>query len=266
MADVKPQAVKSTDDLFGILAIVIGAGTAADVLTINGVTRTPIAKSVATVSDEYGDLKAKTVYGAAVTMFEATAEYKLKSGTLDIANLFLGQCATAGTFITAISIKTSNSDWPTISVTGSVGKTLEAAPTGFLNKWALPAITLTGKKLAQTFGGAGAGGKGFAVTADDTVNGSGLDFSVNLAETTDGEGLPVAFSLSGADGSMSADIAGFADMDNFIQPWTLDATTGFLWMNLANPATSKAQNEYWSGSASATLADPATNLPRTAAA
>jgi hypothetical protein len=65
---------------------------------------------------------------------------------------------------------------------------------------------------------------------------------------------------------MSADIAGFADMDNFIQPWTLDATTGFLWMNLANPATSKAQNEYWTGSASATLADPATNLPRTAAA
>lgn len=266
MSDVKPQAVKSTDDLFGILSIVIGGGTAADVLTINGVTRTPIAKSISTVSDEYGDLKAKTVYGAATTMFEATAEYKMKSGTLDLSNMFLGQCATAGTFITAISIKTSNSDWPTISVTGSVGKTLEDAPTGFLNKWALPAITLYGKKLAQNFGGGGAGELGFDVTADDTINGSGLDFSVNLSETTNGEGLPVAFSLSGADGSMSADLAGFADMDNFIQPWTLDTTTGYLWINLANPATVKAQNEYWTGSAQATLADPSTNLPRTASA
>lgn len=266
MADVKPYAVKSTDDLFGILAIVIGGGTAADVLTINGTTRTPIAKSVSTVSDEYGDVKAKSVYGAATTMFEATSGFKLKSGTLALNNLFLGQCTTTGTFITAISIKTSNSDWPTISATGSVGKTLEAAPTGFLNKWALPAITLTGKKLAQAFGGAGAGGKGFAVTVDDTINGSSLDFSVNLAETPDGEGLPVAFSLSGADGSMGADLAGFADMDGFIQPWTLDATAGFLWIGLQNPSTNKAPNEYWTGSASATLADPKTNLPRTASA
>ncbi len=265
MADVTPYAVKTTDDIFGVLAIVIGGGSAGDVLKIKGATRTPIAKASADVKDDYGDILAKSVYGASATMFEATCEYQLTSGTLDIANLFLGQTATAGTFITGISIKTSNSDWPTISMTGRVGQTLEAAPATKLNKWALPAITLTGRKLAQTFGGAGAGGKGFAVTADDTVNGSGLDFTVTLSETTDGEGLPVAFSLAGADGSMSADLAGFADMDGFIQPWTLDATAGFLWMGLANPSTQKAPNEYWTGSASATLADPATNLPRTAA-
>lgn len=265
MPDVKPFAVKSTDDIFGILAIVIGGGTAGDVLTIKGATRTPIAKSVATVSDQYGDLLAKSVYGASTTMYEATAEYQLKSGTLDLSNLFLGQCATTGTFITGISIKTSNSDWPTISVTGRVGQTLEDAPTGYLNKWALPAITLTGKKLAQDFGGGGAGELGFDVDAYTTINGSGLDFTVNLSETTDGEGLPIAFSLHGADGSMSADLALFADVDAYAQPWTLDTTAGYLWINLANPSTQKTPNEYWTGSASATLADPATNIPRTAA-
>lgn len=265
MPDVKPYAVKSTDDIFGVLAIVIGGGTAGDVLTIKGATKTPISRSVAVVTDNYGDVKADSLYGASTGMAEATVDYQLKSGTLDISNLFLGQCATAGTFITAISIKTSNSDWPTISMTGRVGQTLEAAPTGTINKWALPAITLEGRKVAGDFGGGGSGELGFDVSADDSINGSGLEFAVSLTEAVNGEGLPIAFSLATVSGSMTADLAGFADMDGFIQPWTLDTATGFLWHNLANPSTQKSPNEYWTGSASASLANIATNMPRTAA-
>jgi hypothetical protein len=265
MADVKPWAVKSTDDIFGILAIVDGGGTLADILKIKGSTRTPIAKGTSIASDEYGDVCAKSIYGAAITQFEATSEFEVTSGTLNTALLFLGATATSGTNITGISIKTSNGGWPTLSITGNVGKVLEAAPTGKLNKWALPSISVTGRKVAQEFGGGGAGGHGFSTEADCKCTGSGLDFTVNFSETTDGEGLPVSFSIHGADGSMSADFVAFAELAQFLQPWTLDATTGFLWSNIANPATSKAPNEYWTGSASATLADPATSLTRVSA-
>jgi hypothetical protein len=266
MADVIPWAVKNTDDIAGILAIVDGAGTLADCLEIIGSTRTPIAKSTAQALDEYGDIAAKSApFGAAITMFDFTSEFTVKSGTLNCELLYLGATGTSGTNITGVSIKTSNGAHPTVSITGVVGKVLEAAPTGKLNKWALPAIDVTGRKVAQTFGGAGTGGKGFGVEADCKCTGSSIDFTVTLSETTDGEGLPVAFSIHGADGSMSADFVAVAELDAFLQPWTLDATAGYLWANLANPGTAKVPTEYWTGSASATLADPATSLPRTSA-
>jgi hypothetical protein len=265
MADVKPWAVKSTDDIFGILAIVDGGGTLADILKIKGSTKTPIAKGTAQALDEYGDISAKSVYGAATTMFEATSEFEVTSGTLSLALLFLGESATSGTNITGVSIKTSNGGWPTVSITGNVGKVLEAAPAGLTNTWALPAISVVGRKVAQEFGGGGAAGLGFSTPADCKCTGSGVDFTVNFSETPDGEGLPVAFSIHGADGSLSADFVAVADLDHFLQPWTLDTATGFLWSNLANPATAKSPNEYWTGSASATLADPATSLPRVSA-
>lgn len=265
MADVKPWGVKSTDDIFGILALAkTGGGTLSTVLKIKPTTRTPIAKGPSVANDEYGDIAAKSVFGAATTMFDATSEFEV-IGTLLLSDLFLGATATTGTNITAISVKTSNGGWPVLSITGNVGKTLESAPTGYLNKWALPAISIEGRKVAQNFGGGGSGELGFTTEADCKCTGSGLDFTVNFSETTDGEGLPVAFSIHGADGSMSADFVAYADLDGFLQPWTLDTAAGFLWHNLANPGTSKAPNEYWTGSASATLADPATNLPRVTA-
>jgi hypothetical protein len=267
MADVLPWAVKSTDDIFKILAIVkTGGGTLADVLKIKGATRTPIAKAFAIASDEYGDVCAKSVpYGAETTMYDATEELEVTSGTLLLSDLFLGVTATSGINITGISIKTSNGGWPTISITGNVGKVLEAAPTGKLNKWALPAISVLGRKVAQDFGGGGSGEVGFDAPADCKITGSGLDFTVNFSETVDGEGLPVAFSIHGADGSMSADFVACSELDAYLPAWTIDTATGFLWANLANPATSKAPNEYWTGSASATLADPATSLHRVTA-
>jgi hypothetical protein len=266
MADVKPWAVKSTDDIAGILALTkTGGGTLADCLKIKGATRTPIAKGTSLALDSYGDVAAKSVYGAAITQFEFTEELEVFTGTLILSDLFMGATATSGTNITGISIKTSNGGWPTVSITGNVGKVLEAPPATKLNKWLLPAISIEGRKVAQEFGGGGAGGDGFTTEADCKCTGSGLDFTVNFSETPDGEGLPVSFSIHGADGSMSADFVAFAELAQFLQPWTLDATTGFLWSNLANPATSKAPNEYWTGSASATLADPATSLPRVSA-
>jgi hypothetical protein len=269
MATVVPWATKSTDDIFGILAIVNGLGTLADVLKIKGSTRTPIAKATAQALDEYGDIAAKSVpYGAATTMFEATSEFEVVSGTLDLSKLFLGVTATSGINITGVSIKTSNGAWPTVSITGNVGKVLEAAPTGKLNKWALPAISVVNRKVAQDFGGGGSAELGFDAPTGCKTTGSGLDFTVNFSETTDGEGLPVAFSIHGADGSMNADFVAVAEIttpNSFLPVWTVDVAAGFLWANLANPATAKTPNEYWTGSASATLADPATSLVRTSA-
>lgn len=255
MADVKPWAVKSTDDIFGILALAkTGGGTLSSVLKIKGSTRTPIAKGVSQALDEYGDIVKKTAYGASTSMFDATSEFEVIADLL-LSDIFLGATATTGTNITGISIKTSNGAWPTLSITGNVGKTCEAAPTGYLNKWALPAITITGRKVAQEFGGGGSAGLGFTTEADCKCTGSGLDFTANFNETPDGEGTPVAFAINGADGSMSADFVGVADLDAYLQPWTLDTAAGYLWINLANPATSKTPNEYWTGSASATIAE-----------
>jgi hypothetical protein len=188
-------------------------------------------------------------------MFEATEELEVTSGTLVLSDIFLGATATTGTNITAISIKTSNGGWPTISITGNVGKTLEAAPATYTNKWALPAISIDGRKVAQEFGGGGSGELGFTTPTDCKVTGSGLDFTVNFSETTDGEGLPVAFSIHGADGSMNADFVAVTDLDAFIPTWTLDSAAGYLWNNLANPATAKSPNEYWTGSAQATIVE-----------
>lgn len=269
MATVVPWATKSTDDIFGILAIVDGAGTLADILKIKGTTRIPIAKATAQALDEYGDIAAKSVpFGAAVTMFDATSEFEVTSGTLDTALLFLGATTTSGTNITGISIKTSNGGWPTISITGNVGKVLEAAPATLTNKWALPSIDVVGRKVAQDFGGGGSGEVGFDAPTGCKTTGSGLDFTANFSETVDGEGLPSAFSIHGADGSMSADFVAVDEIttpNSFLPVWTLDVAAGFLWANLANPSTNKQTSEYWTGSASATLADPATSLPRVAA-
>jgi len=264
MADVVPWAVKATDDIFGILALAkTGGGTLADVLKIKPTSRTPIAKSASLAKDCEGDNVAKTVYGASTTMYEASSEFQLVSGSLLLSDLFLGSTATSGITITGIDVNTSNTDWPTITITGQVGKTLEAGPTGYLNKWALPGITVNGTKCAQDFGGGGSGELGFDAPTDCKTTGSGLNFTVDFSETTDGEGLPVAFKVSGADATMTAEFVAVTDLDAYIPAWTLDTAAGYLWINLANPGTSKTPNEYWTGSAQATIADPATNLTRT---
>lgn len=265
MADVTPWGVKSTDDIFGLLALVVGGGTLADVAKITGASRTPIAKSESLGNDDYSDIVAKTVYGAPTTMFEATQELELFTGSLDLSILFLGQCATAGTWISAIDIKTSNGGCPTLSFTGRVGQTLEDAPTGKLNKWFLPAITVNGRKQAQNFGGGSAAGLGFTVDADTRCTGSGLNFTLNSSECVNGEGVPVSFSIFGANGSLSGDINGVAALDAYLPAVTLDTATGYLWKLLSGPSTTKAKNEYWTGSFSATLADPATSFARASA-
>lgn len=259
MADVKPWGVKTTDDVLGVLAIAIGGGTAGDALTIKGVTLTPIAKGVSTVRDEENNIKAKTTYGATTSMFEVTADFEVKA-SLDCSNLFLGQCTTAGTWIYGISCKSQNNGPTMLSFKGRMGQTLESPASGKLNKWNLPAITIDGRTIAQDFGGGGVGGKGFSVDADTTINGSGFDFALEIQEAVNGEGTPISWRLCAPDGSLSADLAAFADLDAKLQPWTLDVAAGYLWANTSNPATAKAANEYWTGSASATLADPATSI------
>ena len=132
---------------FGSLTDHFGLATAG--LVLIGSTKTPVAKSRADdTGDECGDIVNAAWFGGG-TVNDVTNEYLLKSGTLDLATLLLGE-QEAGIAIASISAATSNSDWPKISVSGKTGLETIVAPPGKANTWTLPSITLTAKKMCAT--------------------------------------------------------------------------------------------------------------------
>lgn len=150
-------------------------------------SKVPRAPNEATALDANGDVAKTELYGNdAGTIYDVSATYLLKSGTLDLSTLFVGELST-GVFAGSITVDTSNGDWPKISVSGALGYAAFQAPTGKTAKAALPAITLIGGKFAQPMG--------FTVTAG-ALNGCSLSASCDTAEATDGEGEPVAYAAS----------------------------------------------------------------------
>ena len=176
-------------DHFGILAITSGGGTLADVLEITGSSKTPDAMSRAEATDENGDPAAATWYGnTAGELFDASNTFVCKSGSFSTDVLQCGEL-TAGSVVTSIEISTSNDGWPQITVSGKLGAQAITAPSGFLNTWTFPAVTVTGAKRAQLLG--------FTVGSDGALTGSSLSGAVDLAQQEDGEGEPVAHGVSG---------------------------------------------------------------------
>lgn len=150
-------------------------------------TKVPRKANVATALDANGDVAVTEVYGNdAGTLYDASATYLLKSGTLDLSTLYVGELET-GVVATRITVDTSNGDWPKVSVSGVLGTAAFQAPDGKLAKAALPAITLTGGKFAQLMSFTVGGG---------ALNSSRLSVSCDTAEAADGEGEPVAYAAS----------------------------------------------------------------------
>lgn len=150
-------------------------------------SKIPRPPNEANALDANGDVAKTELYGNdAGTIFDVSATYLLKSGTLDLSTLFVGELST-GVFVGNISVDTTNGAWPKISVSGALGYAAFQAPTGKTAKAALPAITLTGGKFAQLMG--------FTVTGG-ALNGTSLSVSCDTAEAADGEGEPVAYAAS----------------------------------------------------------------------
>ncbi len=154
-------------------------------------SKTPVAQSRADAADKNGDIVASAWYGnTAGTLHEVSCTYALKSGTLNCADLKLGEAST-GIVITSIEISTSNGAWPQITVSGMLGcEALEQGKT-----WPMPTVSINGKKQAQLMG--------FVVTTGELTDCS-MSASCDFARQDGGKGEPVAYGVSGAVASASA--------------------------------------------------------------
>jgi hypothetical protein len=146
------------------------------------------AMSRSDASDECGDTIAATWYGnTSKALKTVSCTYKLKSGTLNLDTLKLGELEPS-IIAESIDVATSNSDHPTITINGKLGTETITAPTGKKNTYTLPSIEIKGIKCAQPMG---------AVFTNGNVNDSNLSASVELFQMEDGAGEPVAHGLSG---------------------------------------------------------------------
>lgn len=169
---------------------------ATSTLILQESSKTPVPQSEAVAQDENGDVAATQLYGnAAGTIYDASCTYLLKSGTLNLNTLFIGELAT-GVFAESITVETSNGDWPKVTVSGKLGMAAFQAPAGKTAKAALPSITLTGGKFAQVMSFSVDGGK---------LTGSTFSVSCETAQANDAEGEPVAYAASFPNAEVTAD-------------------------------------------------------------
>ena len=206
----KATSFGALTDHFGILAIVKGAGTLGDVLELVGSNAVPRAQARADAQDENEDVAASAYHGnSAGEIKEASCTYVLKSGTLDLSDIDIGELE-AGILAEKLAASTANGKWPEIVVTGFLGLETIVAPSGLTNKFQLPAIVITGAKRAQPLG--------FTVTTG-RLTASSISFNCSMAEQQDGVGEPVAHGVSGGTGELTAE---FVRVDT--QPaWALAA-------------------------------------------
>jgi hypothetical protein len=165
-------------------------GLAATLGTLIDAPKTPRPQTRKDALDKNGDIADTAYHGnTAGTLYDATCTYQLDgSGAgpddLDLADVEIGQIET-GKVITNAAVDTANSDWPKITITGVLGTpALEQD-----KKWALTTATIYARKQAQLIG--------IAVTTGELTS-CGTAASCDLAQADDGEGEPVAFGVSGA--------------------------------------------------------------------
>jgi hypothetical protein len=183
-------------DHFSILAITHGEGTLDDVLVLVASSKVPRAQNIADAMDANEDVAARAFSGnSAGAIFEASSTFALKSDSLDLSDLVVGELE-AGVLAESIEVSTSNGGWPQITVTGFLGTETITAPAGYTNQFTLPAITVNGVKQAQTMG--------FTVTTG-RLTASKLAFNCTMAEQADGVGEPAAHGVSGGTGELTAE-------------------------------------------------------------
>ncbi len=185
-------------DHFGILAITLGGGTLADVLEITNDPKTPDSQSRAEATDRNGDpVKANWHGNTDGDLFEASNTFVCKSGSFNL-NLLKGGEVASGKVITGFEIGTNNDGWPQITASGKLGTKAIVAPSGLLNTWTLPSITITGAMRAQPLD--------FTVGEGCELTASGLSATLSLEQQADGVGEPVAHGIRGGLLTQTADL------------------------------------------------------------
>lgn len=169
-----------------------------DLILINS-SETKIEQSRADAQDENGDIAATTYYGNTTqNMREVSCTYALKSGSLNINTIKLGALAASPTILReSIEVATSNSEFPQITVSGRKNIVSITAPSGKLNTFTLPSLSISGRMGAQPiFCTAGAGCK---------ITGTNLSANVEVAQQDNGIGEPIAHGVSGGVGTFGAE-------------------------------------------------------------
>jgi len=198
----KATSFGALTDHFAILETVHGEGTLADIMVLVGSSKVPRAQSRADATDENEDIAASAFTGnTAEEISEVSCTYALKSGTLDLSDLVIGELAVQ-IFAESLALTTANGAWPQITVTGYLGLETITAPTSYTNQFTLPAISVIGIKQAQVLG--------FTVTTGK-LTGSGITFNCSMAEQLDGVGEPAAHGVSGGTGRVTADFVRISD-------------------------------------------------------
>ena len=226
-------------DHFGILAIVDGEGTLADVLELVDSSSTPDAQSRADAQDENGDIADAHWHGnTAGELKEVTCVFTVKKGTLNTGLLKAGEVA-VGKVINSIEIAPTNSDWPKLTISGKLGTEAIVAPTGKLNTWTFPAFSVVAARRAQLFA--------FTIGDGCRLTGSSVSGSVDLAQTEDGAGEPIAHGVSGGMLTMSAEFVAItgACAWSVTGDWTETQVPGAAEGQAANHTGSGAAELVW---------------------
>jgi len=233
----KATSFGALTDHFAILAL----EGMSDILELVGSSSVPRAQNRADAQDENEDIVASAYSGnSAKEIKEVSCTYALKSGTLDLSDLKIGEL-TPGTLATSLALTTANGAWPQLVVSGFLGLETIVAPTGFLNTFSLPAITVIGAKRAQLLG---------FTTSAGRMTGSSISFTCEMAEQLDGLGEPVAHGVSGGTGEVTAEFVRIDTQPAWALAVILTGTT-FLAEVTQEPGTEEGQAAWHTSTAAA---------------
>lgn len=232
------SAFGALTDHFALTAASAALETVGELVDSN---ETPIAQTRVDANDENNDIAATAYHGNTEgDLSEVSCTYAIKSGTVNLNTLVLGEIEVSDTkiVITAIDVTTSNGEWPQITVSGTKGTEAITAPTGKLNTFTLPSITIGGRKQAQVLN--------FTV-GEGRLTGSSIAAACELAQQDDGVGEPVAHGVSGATIELSADFVRIT----LAPAWTLSAP----WTQTQSPSLVQGQAAWHTstGTASGTI-------------
>jgi len=190
-------------DHFSILETVHDeTGTLDDIMVLVDSSAQPRALERADAHDENDDVVGSAYFGNdSSAVEEITCTYAIKTGTLDLSDLVIGELS-AGVLAETLAVVTAGGAWPQITVSGFKGLQPITAPTDYTNQFTLPAISVLGIKQAQVLG--------FTVSAGK-LTGSGITFNCSMAEQADGVGEPAANGVSGGTGEVTAEFVRIAD-------------------------------------------------------
>jgi hypothetical protein len=215
-------------------------GLAAGALVLIDSSETIIEQSRADALDENGDIAASTYYGNTTqNMREVSCTYALTSGSLSLNSAIkLGSLASSPTVVReSLQVTTSNSEFPSITISGRKNITAITLPTGKLNTWTVPVVTIFGQKRAQEIM--------FSTGAGCRLTSSSLECSVELTQQDNGVGEPIAFGLSGGQGTFSGEFVRVTAAPSWTIVTTNNVTRGVT--QTQAPGVEQGQAAYHTG-------------------